>query len=306
MVSLMKNYPLVSILVPAYNHDAYVESCLDSVLNEPYPNKELIIINDGSTDKTHEIIVKWVSLNEDNINIRYFSRENRGICKTLNELITNAEGEFIRVIASDDYLLAGGLEAMVDHLVANPSKKAVIGDCVVIDDVGHIVFNSGFDWLKKDKTLYQHDHGLLYEVIANWGIPGPVLMVRKDIYKDIGNYDERLLAEDWDFYLRVVANNYLSFLDFPVAAYRRHKNNYSLGRVGQRELHIKLLNTRLASAKNRLKLFYGKYKLLLGSEIYLLKAKISYLKRKTVSSLLNLICYITVWVFAKSLIVLKN
>lgn len=295
------SFPLVSIAVPAYNHDRYLETCLNSIVSDPYPEKEIIIINDGSTDNTHQKIVTWMEKNEGKLSVKYISRENRGICKTLNELIDNANGEFVRVIASDDYLLPGGISAMVSFLQANPTKKAVIGDCTVINEEGEVTYQSGFDWLKKNKNNYQSEHALGREVINNWGIPGPVLLLKRDIYQVMGKYDESLLAEDWDFYLRAVAYKFISYLDVPVAAYRRHNNNYSLGRKGDKDLHIALLQTRLNSARNRLPLFSGKNHCLLTAEIHLLIAKINYLKNKKLRCSLKLVQYVILLAYTKFL-----
>ncbi len=94
--------PLVSVLIPAFNHERFVQRCLDSVLEDPYPTKELIIIDDGSTDKTAERIADWVATHCMDLPIEYVRRENRGIAATLNELVARASGEFLRPGASDD------------------------------------------------------------------------------------------------------------------------------------------------------------------------------------------------------------
>ena len=105
--------PLVSVLIPAFNHERFVRRCLDSVLEDPYPAKELMIIDDGSTDRTAARIADWVAIHCMDIPIEYVHRENRGIAATMNELAARANGEFLRPGASDDYLLPGGLEAQV-------------------------------------------------------------------------------------------------------------------------------------------------------------------------------------------------
>ena len=78
--------PLVSVLIPAFNHERFVQRCLDSVLEDPYPAKELIIIDDGSTDSTGERIAEWVVQHSGELPIEYVRRNNRGIAATLNEL----------------------------------------------------------------------------------------------------------------------------------------------------------------------------------------------------------------------------
>src|ERR1700761_7268078 len=87
-------FPLVSILVPAYNHALFIEECLNGVLADPYPNKELIIVDDGSDDGTGERISAWAAEHSASIPIDYRCRENRGVSATLNELASRAKGEF--------------------------------------------------------------------------------------------------------------------------------------------------------------------------------------------------------------------
>jgi glycosyltransferase involved in cell wall biosynthesis len=85
--------PLVSILIPAFNHERFVQRCLDSVLEDPYPSKELIIIDDGSTDSTGERITTGSRQHSGDLPIEYVRRENKGIAATLNELAARANVE---------------------------------------------------------------------------------------------------------------------------------------------------------------------------------------------------------------------
>ncbi|HUB90970.1 MAG TPA: glycosyltransferase family 2 protein, partial [Dyella sp.] len=95
--------PLVSVLIPAYNHERFVERCLDSVLEDPYPAKEVVIIDDGSVDRTGERIAQWAARYGDRLRVEYVRHEeNRGIAASLNELAARARGEFLRLGASDD------------------------------------------------------------------------------------------------------------------------------------------------------------------------------------------------------------
>jgi len=129
----MTEYPLISVLVPAYNHEKYVETTLSSILEDQYPNKELVIIDDGSDDNTGKIIEDWVNLYKDEIQMKFQSRKNWGVTKTLNDLIDLSNGEYILFIHSDDYLLAGGIMKRYEYLQGQPEKIAVFADCIVID-----------------------------------------------------------------------------------------------------------------------------------------------------------------------------
>ncbi len=228
MVEKQTETPLISIVVPVYNHEKFVRKTLDSVLEDGYGNKELVIIDDGSSDRSKDIVEEWIKENENRIAVKFKSRENRGLTRTLNELIDWAEGEFITILASDDYLLPGGLEKRLNYLREHPEKLAVFGDCIVIDEEGNKIYDSGLSELHRarKKNLFSPD-GIKREFILRWSVPGPVLMVRKEIYDVIGRYDETLHVEDWDFYLRMAAREVIGFIDEKVAAYRWFDRNVS-------------------------------------------------------------------------------
>jgi alpha-1,3-rhamnosyltransferase len=75
------NFPLVSVLIPFYNHNRFIKKTLDSILEDSYPNKEIIIINDGSTDPDDSNITAWIEDNSESIPVSYSKRENRGVTK---------------------------------------------------------------------------------------------------------------------------------------------------------------------------------------------------------------------------------
>lgn len=101
------SWPLVSVLIPAYNHARFVQRCLDSVLEDPYPCKEIVIIDDGSSDATGEKIAQWIATHGHRLPVQFVQRDNRGVAATLNELALRARGDYLRIVASDDYLIPG-------------------------------------------------------------------------------------------------------------------------------------------------------------------------------------------------------
>jgi glycosyltransferase involved in cell wall biosynthesis len=226
--SALPAMPLVSVLVPAYNHEAFVQHCLDSILADPYPAKEIVIIDDGSTDGTAARIEAWLALHRDHIPVEYVRRENKGIAATLNELAARAHGEFLRIGASDDLLLPGGCEALVRYLMAHPGKGAAIGDCVVVDREGTKILDSGMSDLHgADKRLYRSDEGIRRAVISHWAIGGPVTMLRKGALETVARWTEGLRIDDWDLFLRLAARDAIGFIDVKVCAYRLHGANFS-------------------------------------------------------------------------------
>ncbi|OPX84722.1 MAG: Chondroitin synthase [Pelotomaculum sp. PtaB.Bin104] len=220
--------PLVSVIIPLYNHERFIVRCLESIVEDSYPIKEIIVLDDGSTDASAEMVQKWYLNNSERFvsRFKFIRRENRGLTKTLNELVSMAQGEYIVPVASDDYLLPGGIQARLEYLLDHPEKLAVFADCIVVDGNGGLLYNSGLTDLYQGRKKYlAHERLRAYELIFHWCIPGPVLMAKRDVYQVVGGYDESLFVEDWDFFLRLLSHNLLGFVDYPVAAYRLHGLN---------------------------------------------------------------------------------
>lgn len=290
--------PLVSVLIPAFNHERYVLRCLDSVLEDPYPAKELIVIDDGSTDRTGARIADWVAAHCMDIPIEYVRREHRGIAATLNELAARANGEFLRPGASDDYLLPGGLGAQVAYLLAHPRKVAVIGDSVVVDGDGHKLHDSGMcDLHGADKSLYRTDDGIRRAVIRQWAIGGPVVLIRRCALDTADRWSEGLRIEDWDLFLRLAARDALGFIDVHVCAYRLHDSNAS------RTRHTRTRIANLAESRHvamfRAGLFEEPYRTLLRAQSHYIDAKISFLERRPWPLLCHLAAYLALVVRAR-------
>lgn len=219
---------LVSVAIPLYNHARFIGQCLNSVVQDPYPDKEILVIDDGSVDGSAYEVERWRN-NEGRTfsgRFEFLSRENRGLTRTLNELVSMARGDFICLVASDDYLLPGGIAARVNYLMDNPDKMAVFADCIVVDAEGNLLYNSGLSQLYRGRKNYlAHEVLRSYELIFRWCVPGPVFLARREVYQKIGGYDEALIVEDWDFYLRLLSRDLLGFVDVCVAAYRLHGDN---------------------------------------------------------------------------------
>lgn len=282
--------PLVSFLIPAYNHERFIEKCLDSVLSDKYANKQLVIVNDGSRDRTAQIISEWISRHKSSLDIRYVDRENRGIAATLNELTALASGNYLRLGASDDYFLADGTTAQVAYLEANPTKLAVVGDSLVVDDQDQIVHDSAMVGLfHVDKARYLTDEGIRSEIICRWAIGGPVPLLRKQGLDAAEGWNENLLIDDWDFFLRLAARDVIGFIDVNVGAYRVHGTNTSKTKDTARRI-ANLRNMAEAVSRN-LVMFNGRYRTMLKAQGRLIAAKIAYLESRYVRSAWNVLMF---------------
>lgn len=263
-----KQYPLVSIYIPSYNHENYVRLTLDSILADSYPNKEIVIIDDASTDHTWCKVQEWIEKHGAEIKVSAKRHdENKGITKTLNELTALCSGVYLVGIASDDYLIGDSIIQRVNYLNKNPDKSAVFGDCIVIDDSGSQLYESGLSELyHMNKANLLNGATITKELIVNWGVPGGTLMVEKNIH-DTLKFDESLLVEDFDFYLKLLAARKLGFLNEKISAYRLHGTNSSRVQRFKWKRHVGFVKTCFSN----LRLFPWQIKLVI---IYALIVKV--------------------------------
>jgi glycosyltransferase involved in cell wall biosynthesis len=227
----MMNAPLVSVLVPAYNHEKFVLQCLESVLAEGYPNLELLIVDDGSKDDTYQVARLWCDLQGGQFQrCEVLRQENHGLVFTLNRLVRLAYGEFITLLASDDALLPGGIALRVQELQKRPDWMAIFADAQGMDANGSTTHESVLGEVYfANKHALSEDKLRAFELILRWSVPGPVFLARRTCYEPerIGLYDEELSFEDRDYYLRLLSQNALGFVDSVVARYRMHETNLS-------------------------------------------------------------------------------
>jgi len=256
----LDNLPLVSILIPFYNHNHFITQTLNSVIEDTYPNKEIIIINDGSPNLNDSNIISWIEKYKDYISINYIKRENRGVTKTLNELISLSKGKYIIVSASDDYLINNTIIERVKILEKNPSKLLLLSDNIVVDDSGKKLYDSNlFEYKKAKKEDYIGDAQLKKTIINNWSLAGACFMVNREIYNIIGDYDQNLIVEDWDFFLRATSKNLILFYDEKVSAYRLHYANT----VNNPKIALKMNQNQVFVARKNVHLFSFPYNLYL-------------------------------------------
>jgi len=271
--------PLVSCLIPFYNHNHFIKHTLDSILEDTYPNKEIIIINDGSSDKDDSNITQWIQTHQEHIKIKYISRENQGLTKTLNELISLSNGKYILLCASDDYLVNNTIAKRVALLESNSTKLMLLSDAIVVDAQNNKLYDSSLEELyNADLTAYKNDDSLKKEILSHWSIAGATHLINKRLYQEVGLYDETLIVEDFDFFLRVIAKNYILFYDEKVSAYRLHLTNTS----GDSTKTLAIKKDIYSSAIKHLSLFEEPYKSILQDKaanfLVLIKKEESLLK----------------------------
>lgn len=219
---------LVSVLIPCYNHEKYVIKALESVLNNDYKLKEIILIDDGSKDKSFELASDYLAAHKDNLyTYQCIKQENLGVTKTLNKMIGMAKGEYVTFLASDDFLTVQSISIRLEYLKNNPAKKAVIGIANIVDEQNHIVNNNAAKKLFRANSKMLLSDYIGKELTMRWSVIGPTLLLKKEVFDIVGLYNEKLKVEDRDYYLRMIRSKILGYIDAPVACYRIHEGNTS-------------------------------------------------------------------------------
>lgn len=215
-----QDLPLVSVIVPAYNHEAYVEEAIRSIAAQTYSNIEVVIIDDGSTDGTFDRIGATLSSIDRDLDAQVFTQSNAGVCATLNRGLALAKGEFVQFLASDDVYLPRKTERCLGMLKgAEENVGAVYCDGYVIDA------------MSRRLGLFSHRYAVPLSrncypelLVANW-IPAMGLLYRRRIIEEAGGFDPDLRFEDWDLLLRIARHNKILRIAEPLFLYRSHDSN---------------------------------------------------------------------------------
>ncbi len=204
------NQPLISIIMPVKDGEKYLGAAIESILAQTWSNWELIVVNDGSTDKTGEILAQYARKDK---RIKVITnRKNLGVAASLNKALKAACGQYIARMDADDISLPERLEKQVKFLEKNPAIVAVGCQVEVIDEEDNLVGKKEFP--TDPKSCY---HYLMLTV----PIQHPSLMARSAAIKKYG-YDERLwTAEDWDLYFKLLQEGQLSNLKETLYLYRQ-------------------------------------------------------------------------------------
>jgi glycosyltransferase involved in cell wall biosynthesis len=193
--------PLVSVICICHNHESFVEEAIYSVIDQTYPNIEIILIDDCSIDNSPEIIEK-LKLKIPQIQA-IISDLNVGICKAFNIGLEKARGDYIIDLSADDILLPDRITDGLESLNNKGDQYGVnFTDAAYIDDSGKIL-DYHYRRKKNGQLIEQIPEGYIYEkLLARYFICTPTMLIRKSIFDQLGGYDEDLFYEDFDFWIR--------------------------------------------------------------------------------------------------------
>jgi len=217
--------PKVSVITAAYNHVDFVRQSVESVLNQTYKDFEHIVVDDGSTDGTAEVLRSFGT------QIKYFRQPNCGTPVAINRGIRESSGEYIAILDSDDVWLPEKLDRQVRCFAQQPEAGMVYSRAQIIDRRGELITNC---------EPIGHDVGdfdcAYKEILKDNGIPVLTALTRRKCFDDVGFFDESLKAiSDWEFWFRLALKWKIVFLPDVLALYRVHGHNTFIGlnRSGQ-------------------------------------------------------------------------
>ena len=214
--------PLVTVALAAYNHARYVAQALASVAAQTYPNLELVVIDDGSTDGTAGVITECLAGAK--FPARIVSRENRGAPATLNEAAAMARGEYLAFLNSDDYYAPGRIAALVDA-IARSGAQWGFSLARSVADAPLPPGRRSVDILQKQRNFMgTQPHGFTL-VEFNIAVSSGNLFVARDFFRSLGGFRDFRHNHDWDFCLRATAVEEPLVVEQPLYFYRIHAGN---------------------------------------------------------------------------------
>lgn len=211
----------VSVIIPTYNRAELLPETIGSILAQTFRDFEIIVVDDGSTDNTKEVVESFNSPS-----IRYIYQANLGVSAARTTGIKASSGEYIAFLDSDDIWLPENLELKVKRLDSHPEVALVCSDAYVFDDktganLGRFWRDKPFHyWINPQKASEQP----LKEMLSRGCFIGPPLaLVRRLAFANVGYFDESLPTfEDWDIFIRIIQRFPIEIIDTPLVRIRQH------------------------------------------------------------------------------------
>jgi glycosyltransferase involved in cell wall biosynthesis/GR25 family glycosyltransferase involved in LPS biosynthesis len=209
--------PQFSIYIPAFNVSRYIRDCVDSALAQTHADLEVVIVDDGSTDGTSDLLQSY----RGNPRVRIIRQSNGGIGSASNRALRACRGEYVVQLDSDDLLRPHALEAVAAHLARHPEIECLYTRYTLIDDKGRIV-GPGWSPQRFDR----------YENLVGMSVPH-MRVFRRALYHRTTGFDDGIVnAVDYDFYLKLSDVAQIHFLDADLYLYRVHGTQTSSAQAG--------------------------------------------------------------------------
>jgi glycosyltransferase involved in cell wall biosynthesis len=219
--------PIVSIVIPSYNHAQYIEAAIRSVLQQTLQDIELIVIDDGSKDDSPTLLA---AINDPRMQVLF--QENRGAHATINRGLKIARGKYLAILNSDDEYMPTRLEVAVAELERNPDSGFVSTWIELIDDEGRSLgvkrgWENMLPWPIPQpsgalKALNEFNLNLL---ASNFISTTSNIVMRSELFDEVGEFRNLRFVHDWDFCLRAVSTQNAMLIPKPLMKYRVHGTN---------------------------------------------------------------------------------
>jgi glycosyltransferase involved in cell wall biosynthesis len=217
----------VTVIIPTYNYGHFLGEAIQSVLDQTFKDFELIVVDDGSTDNTREVVEKF-----NDTRIRYIYKDHIGVSAAQNAALRAARGEYITGLSADDLYLPQNLEIKVKLLDSRLDVDLVYSNAYIFNNRTGATIGKLWRYPKglhlrfdPERAARQPLKELLYR---GFFIMLQATMMRRQVFDEVGNFDESLLThEDWDLIIRVVQRFPIELIDVPLLKLRRHDTNLS-------------------------------------------------------------------------------
>jgi glycosyltransferase involved in cell wall biosynthesis len=221
----------LSVLMPVRNGEKYLGEAIESTLAQTFTDFELLVLDDGSSDSTRDILASYARRDP---RVRVIAREQKGLVASLNELLSHAQGQFVARMDADDICLRDRFARQVQFLRDHRDVVCVGGNVDVIDDEGR--FLTTFHYARDDEEIQEAN------LIGRTSICHPSAVMRREALLSVHGYDDEFaLAEDLDLWLRLGEVGKLANVEETVLRYRFHSSS-----VSERASHEQLAVARAA------------------------------------------------------------
>lgn len=217
----------ISVIIPCYNAEKYIGAGFSSIYEQDYPNVELIIVNDGSTDQSEEKILAWVDIfQQKGYLLKYLHQRNQGQAAATSLALKYVTGEYLTLLDADDYFLSGSFRKRAQYLDDHP-------ECVGVRSNGWMVRGNEkqlFITSDEEKSITNMFDGLLFGKTNNWA---GSYMIRTEVlfecYPDRSIYPSRF-GQNMQILLPVAYGRKFGYIDEPLMAYVLHEDSHSQAR----------------------------------------------------------------------------
>ena len=211
--------PTVSVIVLCYNQARFVHEALASVLAQEVP-LELTIVDDASTDDSQDLIRKWARDYRGSLQL-ILHETNQGICRSSNDGLATGSAPYVAFLDADDYWLPGKLGRQVQLMEALPPTVGVLyGDTLLCNEEGATLPGAFIGTQTRPLSRPRPSGWVFRNLLISNFIPGPSTLIRRSCFDDVGGFDEDLVYEDYEFWLRVSRRYQFTYDDAVLAVYR--------------------------------------------------------------------------------------